>query len=286
VKESKDAHKLIEEFMLLANKAVAEYVSKIKVNKEPIPFPYRIHATPDEEKLKPFSAFAKKFGYKFNMQDEKQVALSFNNLMKEIKGKPEQHVLEQLGIRTMAKAVYTSNNIGHYGLGFENYCHFTSPIRRYPDIMVHRVLQECLEKNLKLDKKMEQSCKHCSDKERSAMEAERAGNKYKQVEFMKQFLGDDFDGVISGVSSFGFWVETVEHKCEGLVSIKDLNQLDDFRLIEAEYCLVGMRTKTTFRMGDKIKIKIVAANLTKRQLDYEWVNETEMAGKKKKGKKG
>ncbi|MBS1756287.1 MAG: ribonuclease R, partial [Bacteroidetes bacterium] len=208
IKESKDAHKLIEEFMLLANRTVAEYVSKIKINKEPIPFPYRIHDTPDEVKLKPFVAFARKFGYKFNMQDEKAVAKSFNQLLKDVEGKPEQHVLEQLGIRTMAKAVYTSQNIGHYGLGFENYCHFTSPIRRYPDVMVHRILQQCIDKGLKPDKKMEEKCRHCSDRERSAMEAERAGNKYKQVEYMKQFIGDEFEGIISGIASFGFWVET------------------------------------------------------------------------------
>ena len=273
VKESKEAHKLIEEFMLLANKAVAEFISKIKINKEPIPFPYRIHDTPSEEKLLPFSAFAKKFGYKFNIHDEKQVAESFNNLLKEVQGKPEQHVLEQLGIRTMAKAVYTSENIGHYGLGFKHYCHFTSPIRRYPDVLVHRVLQQCLDKNVQPDKKMAEKCKHSSDRERSAMEAERAGNKYKQVEYMKDFLGEVFDGVISGVSAFGFWVETVAHKCEGLVSIRDLNEFDDFRHDETDYSLVGMRTKTKFRMGDKIKIKVVAANLTKRQLDYEWVLE-------------
>jgi ribonuclease R len=284
IKESKDAHKLIEEFMLLANRSVAEYVSKIKSNKEPIPFPYRIHATPDEEKLKPFAAFAKKFGYKFDIHDEKQVAASFNKLLNDVQGKPEQHVLEQLGIRTMAKAVYTSENIGHYGLGFDNYCHFTSPIRRYPDVMAHRVLQECLEKNLKIDKKMEEKCKHCSDRERSAMEAERAGNKYKQVEFMQQFLGDEFEGIISGVSGFGFWVETVEHKCEGLVSVKDLNEFDDFRLDEADYALVGMRTGKKFRMGDKIQIKLVAANLTKRQLDYEWVQDG-VKSKAGKGKK-
>lgn len=290
IKESKDAHKLIEEFMLLANRSVAEYVSKIKSNKEPIPFPYRIHATPDEEKLKPFAAFAKKFGYKFDIHDEKQVAASFNKLLNDVQGKPEQHVLEQLGIRTMAKAIYTSENIGHYGLGFDNYCHFTSPIRRYPDVMAHRVLQECLEKNLKIDKKMEEKCKHCSDRERSAMEAERAGNKYKQVEFMQQFLGDEFEGIISGVSGFGFWVETVEHKCEGLVSVKDLNEFDDFRLDEADYALVGMRTGKKFRMGDKIHIKLVAANLTKRQLDYEWVQDgvkSKMGkGKRNVGKRG
>ncbi len=290
VKESKEAHKLIEEFMLLANQAVAEYVSKIKINKEAIPFPYRIHDKPNDEKLKPFASFAKKFGYKFDIHNEKEVAISFNQLLNEVQGKPEQHVLEQLGIRTMAKAVYTAENIGHYGLGFENYCHFTSPIRRYPDVMVHRILQECLDKNVRPDKKTEERCKHCSDRERSAMEAERAGNKYKQVEFMKQYLGDEFEGIISGVAAFGFWVETVDHKCEGLVSVKDLNTFDDFRHDEADYSLVGLRTKKKFRMGDKIKIRVVAANLTKRQLDYEWVMEgtanSKVKSKKAKTKKG
>ena len=271
IKESKDAHKLIEEFMLLANRTVAEYISKIKINKQPIPFPYRIHDTPDDEKLKPFAAFAKKFGYVFNLHDEEAVAASFNKMLKEVQGKPEQHVLEQLGIRTMAKAIYTSANIGHYGLGFEHYCHFTSPIRRYPDVMVHRILQECLDKNLKLDKKMEEKCKHCSDRERKAMETERAGNKYKQVEFMQQYLGEDFEGIISGVASFGFFVETVLHKCEGMVTVRDLSEYDDFKLDEADYALVGLRTKRKFRMGDKVMIKVVAANLGKRQLDYHWV---------------
>jgi ribonuclease R len=273
IKESKEAHKLIEEFMLLANRTVAEYVSRIKINKEPIPFPYRIHDEPSEEKLVPFAAFARKFGYTFDMKDEMEVATSFNKLLKDVQGKPEQHVLEQLGIRTMSKAIYTSSNIGHYGLGFENYCHFTSPIRRYPDVMVHRIVQECLDKNLKVDKKMDEKCKHCSDRERAAMESERAGNKYKQVEYMQQFLGDEFDAIISGVSAFGFWAETAEHKCEGLVSVRDLSEYDDFRLDEADYSLVGQRTKRKFRMGDKVKIKVVAANLTKRQLDYEWIRE-------------
>lgn len=278
VKESKDAHKLIEEFMLLANRTVASYISKIKINKEPIPFPYRIHDTPDDEKLKPFVAFAKKFGYTFDMHDERAVASSFNKLLKDVQGKPEQHVLEQLGIRTMAKAVYTSSNIGHYGLGFEHYCHFTSPIRRYPDVMVHRILQECLDKNLRPDKKMDEKCKHCSDRERKAMESERAGNKYKQVEFMKNYLGQEFDGIISGVASFGFFVETVEHKCEGMVTVRDLSAYDDFRLDEADYALAGLRTKQKFRMGDRVKIKVVAANLSKRQLDYEWVAASDKPG--------
>jgi ribonuclease R len=271
VKESKEAHQLIEEFMLLANRTVAEHISKIKINKQPIPFPYRIHDKPDEEKLKPFAAFAKKFGYTFNVNSEAEVATSFNKMLKDVQGKPEQHVLEQLGIRTMAKAIYTSQNIGHYGLGFEHYCHFTSPIRRYPDVMVHRILQECIDKNLKLDRAMEEKCKHCSERERKAMECERAGNKYKQVEFMQQYVGEDFEGVISGVASFGFFVETVLHKCEGMVTVRDLSEHDDFRLDEADYALVGLRTKKKFRMGDKVTIKVVAANLGKRQLDYQWV---------------
>lgn len=280
IKESKESHQLIEEFMLLANRAVAEYVSKIKLNQKPVPFPYRIHDTPTEEKLLPFAAFARKFGYTFDLKDEKAVTSSFNKLLAEVQGKAEQHVLEQLGIRTMAKAVYTSENIGHYGLGFEHYCHFTSPIRRYPDVLVHRILQECLDKQVKADKKMEEKCRHCSEKERSAMEAERAGNKYKQVEYMKQYVGEEFEGIISGVAPFGFWVETVLHKCEGLISTRDLSEYDDFRHNEADYALVGMRTGRKFRMGDKVQIKVVAANLDKRQLDYQW-----MPGEKKKGKR-
>ena len=271
VKESKEAHQLIEEFMLLANKYVAENVSKIEINKKPLPFPYRVHDLPSEEKLMPFMAFARKFGHKFDTSTPEKIAESFNTMLKDVQGKPEQHVLEQLGIRTMAKAVYTTENIGHYGLGFENYCHFTSPIRRYPDVMVHRVLEEVLSKKVRPDKKMEQKCKHCSERERAAMDAERAANKYKQVEYMREFLGEEFDGVISGVASFGFWVETVEHKCEGMVSITSLAEYDEFRLVESDYSLVGMRSGRKFRMGDRVRIKVIAANLEKRQLDYEWV---------------
>lgn len=274
IKESKEAHQLIEEFMLLANKVVAEHVGKLKFNKKEIPFPYRVHDTPDEIKLLPFVAFAKKYGHTFDTSTPEGIAASFNQMLQDAHGKPEQHVLEQLGIRTMAKAIYTTENIGHYGLGFDHYCHFTSPIRRYPDVLVHRILEECLNSTIEPDKKLEHKCKHCSDRERAAMEAERAANKYKQVEYMQQFLGEEFDGVISGVSSFGFWVETVEHKCEGLVSLNSLLEFDDFRLIEGDYSLAGMRSGRKFRMGDKIRIKIVAANLTKRQLDYEWVIST------------
>ena len=270
VKESKESHQLIEELMLKANQLIAEKMWQIKIKKEPIPFPYRVHDQPNEEKLKPFIIFAKKHGYAFNIDSPAHIAQSFNALMLASKGKPEQHVLEQLGIRTMAKAIYTTNNIGHYGLGFEHYCHFTSPIRRYPDVLVHRVVQSVLTGNLMNDESMEEKCVHCSERERAAMESERASNKYKQVEFMRDYLGHSFEGVISGVSSFGFWVETIEHKCEGLVSITTLSKFDDFRHVESDYALVGLRTGRQFNMGDKVTIKVVAASLDKRQLDYEW----------------
>lgn len=288
IKESKEAHQLIEEFMLLANRTVAENISKLKVNNKPLPFPYRTHDDPDEEKLVPFAAFAKKFGHTFDTSSPDAIAESFNLLLKDVHGKPEQHVLEQLGIRTMAKAKYTTENVGHYGLGFEHYCHFTSPIRRYPDVLVHRILFDVLNNKIQPDKKLEEKCKHCSDRERSAMEAERAANKYKQVQYMKNYLGEEFEGVISGVASFGFWVETVEHKCEGLVSVNSLLEYDEFRHVETDYCLVGQRSGKKFRMGDKVWIKVVAANLTKRQLDYEWVVAGELATEKitkEKGKK-
>ncbi|MEY3821271.1 MAG: ribonuclease R [Bacteroidota bacterium] len=271
VKESKPAHQLIEEFMLLANKTVAENISKIQINKQALPFPYRIHDQPDPEKLAPFVQYAKKYGHGFDASSPEKISASFNQLLEDAKGKPEQHVLEQLGIRTMAKAVYSTQNIGHYGLAFDFYCHFTSPIRRYPDILVHRVLQTVLDNKPVVDKKMEEKCKQSSDRERAAMECERASNKYKQVEYMRDYIGDTFEGVVSGVSSFGFWVETLAHKCEGLVSIVGLSEFDDFRHIESDYSLVGKRSGRSFKMGDKVFIKVIAANLDKRQLDYEWV---------------
>lgn len=271
VKESKESHQLIEEFMLLANRTVAENVAKLKINKKPLPFPYRVHDRPDEEKLAPFIVFAKKHGHSFDISSPQAIAHSFNSMLKDAEGKPEQHVLEQLGIRTMAKAIYTTENIGHYGLAFEHYCHFTSPIRRYPDVLVHRVLESVLRDHPMTDKKMEEKCKHSSERERAAMECERAGNKYKQVEFLRDHIGEVFEGVVSGVASFGFWVETVAHKCEGLVSIISLSDYDDFRHADSDYSLVGRRSGRTFRMGDKVFIRVVAANLEKRQLDYEWV---------------
>jgi len=272
IKESKEAHQLIEEFMLLANKTVAENVFKTEVNGKQIPFPYRVHDQPDEKKLQPFIEFAKRYGHQFNTSSPDKIAASFNQMLADVQGKPEQHVLEQLGIRTMAKAAYTTKNIGHYGLAFEHYCHFTSPIRRYPDILVHRVLESILNGKPIVDKKMDEKCKHTSERERAAMECERASNKYKQVEFMQSYLGHEFEGVISGVANFGFFVETVLHKCEGMVSIISLSEVDEFFLVEGDYSIAGRRSGRKFKMGDRVWIKVVAANLDKRQLDYEWVN--------------
>jgi ribonuclease R len=285
IKESKASHQLIEEFMLLANRTVAETVSKVKVSGKSIPFPYRVHDQPDEDRLVPFVEFARKYGYHFQTKTPEQIATSFNEMLLKVQGLPEQRVLEQMGIRTMAKAIYTAKNIGHYGLGFEDYCHFTSPIRRYPDILVHRVLTSVLGEDPVIDKKMEQKCLHCSERERAAMETERAGNKYKQVEFMKQYLGEEYDAVISGVASFGFWAETVDHKCEGFVSATSLLDYDDFIYYESEYALIGKRSNWAFRIGDPVKIKVIAANLTKRQLDYEWILDIDFnppSSKKKK----
>ena len=281
IKESKEAHQLIEEFMLLANRTIAEYVGGIKHKGEPVPFPYRVHDVPDEDKLKVFSLFAARFGVTFDLSSPETISRSFNTMLESVRGNPEQHVLEQLGIRTMSKAVYTTENIGHYGLGFAHYCHFTSPIRRYPDVLVHRILQQCLENDIHPIKQLEAQCRHCSDQERRAMETERAANKYKQVEFMQQFIGDEFDAIISGVSTYGFWAETVEHKCEGMVSSNDLFNTDDFVFNEGEYALVGRHTGMRFAMGDKVRVRVVSANLTKRQIDYEL---PELAGKTGKRK--
>ena len=282
IKESKEAHQLIEEFMLLANRTIAEYVGTIKHKGEKVPFPYRVHDVPDEDKLKIFSLFAGRFGVKFDLSTPASISLSFNKMLETVQGKPEQHVLEQLGIRTMSKAVYTTDNIGHYGLGFEHYCHFTSPIRRYPDVLVHRILQQCIDNDIHLIKHLEVQCRHCSDQERRAMETERAANKYKQVEFMQTYIGEDFDAIISGVATFGFWAETVAHKCEGMVSVTDLSEFDDFEFKEGEYALVGRSTGLRFAMGDKVRVRVVAANLGKRQIDYSVLELPEQQNRKKK----
>ena len=268
VKESKQAHQLIEEFMLLANKAVAEFVGKLETEKLKIPFPYRIHDAPDATKLEVFASFASRYGFKFNLNDPASIAHSFNEMLAFVKGKPEQHVLESLGIRTMSKAIYTTKNIGHYGLGFENYCHFTSPIRRYPDVLVHRIVATCLQHQYPKNADLETACKHCSDQERSAMESERSANKYKQVEYMQAYVGEVFEAVVSGASTYGFWAETVAHKCEGMVSVNELLSIDQFEYVEQDYALRGRNTGLQFRLGDKVMIKVLSANLDKRTIDF------------------
>ena len=273
VKERKEAHMLIEDFMLLANKEVAEFASKIEVNHKKSPFVYRVHDTPNVEKLEEFSLFARKFGYKVNFDTPKQVSESLNRLMQEIKGKPEQDLLEQLAIRSMAKAVYTTKNIGHYGLAFDHYTHFTSPIRRYPDVMVHRLMEEILEKKLQSKQpELEEKCTHSSWMERKAMDAERESIKYKQVEFMMNKIGQEYDGIVTGVVHFGLFVEIIENKCEGLVDIESMRE-DDFTYNERENSLEGMITGKKYLLGDKVRIRVLKADLEKRRLDYELVIE-------------
>lgn len=271
IKENLESHQLIEEFMLLANKAVSEYVSKIRRNKEPIPFPYRVHDVPDLDKLKQFAAFAGKYGHRFDLSSPERIAASFNKMILASAHDPSQEILHTLGIRTMAKAVYTTENIGHYGLGFEYYSHFTSPIRRYPDVLSHRILYACLENAIRPIRNLEELCAHCSAQERKAMDAEREANKYEQVEFMKKYIGQEFDAVISGVAGFGFWAQTIPHKCEGLVSVNNLLDVDEFVYVEEEYALFGKYTGMRFQMGNTVRILVAGANLKKRQLDYELV---------------
>ncbi len=273
VKKSQDSHQLIEELMLLANRKVAEYISEKEQGQEKIPFPYRVHDAPDVEKLIPFTKFAGTFGYKFNLQDKNTIAKSFNEMIVATQKIPEQQILSQLGIRTMSKAIYTTENIGHYGLGFAHYGHFTSPIRRYPDVIAHRVIQATLEGRSEKSfakKGAETLAKHCSQQERSAMEAERSANKYKQVQFMRQFVGEEFDAVISGVANFGFWCQTTAHLCEGFISVRDFNN-EEFKFDEANYTLVGKKSKRSFQIGQAVRIQVVAANLAKRQLDFDLV---------------
>lgn len=271
IKVSKEANKLIEEFMLLANRVVAEFVGKSK-NKTKKTFVYRTHEQPDPEKLKDFSIFISRFGHKIRTEGSKtDISKGINILLDKVQGKPEENLVETLAIRSMQKAHYTTENIGHYGLAMDYYTHFTSPIRRYPDMMVHRLLERYLAGGRSVIKsKYEEYCKHCSDMEVLASNAERSSIKYKQVEFMKDKLGQVFDGVVSGVTEWGLYVELNANKCEGLVPIRDLDD-DYYEFDDKNYCLLGRKTRRSYRLGDSITVKVAQANLEKKQLDFALV---------------
>jgi ribonuclease R len=251
---------------------VSEYASKIVRNKTHIPFPYRVHDLPDADKLRSFAAFAGTYGYAFDLSSPERIAASFNQMILKSLHVPGHEILHTLGIRTMSKAIYTTENIGHYGLGFDFYSHFTSPIRRYPDVLSHRIILSCLEGRFEPIKNLEEMCVHCSERERKAMEAERESNKYKQVEFMQQYIGEEFDAVVSGVAAFGCWAQTVEHRCEGLMAIQHLLELDTFTFVEEEYALIGQRTKKKLQIGKPVRIRVAAANLSKKQLDFDLIS--------------
>jgi ribonuclease R len=276
-KEQKDSNKLIEDFMLLANRKVAELVGANKSTKTGNLSPsnnlfvYRIHDSPDEDKLNNFSKFVGRFGYKISTKSDVQILNSLNKLLKDVVGTKEENMISQLAIRTMAKAVYTTKNIGHYGLGFNYYTHFTSPIRRYPDLMVHRLLSGYLNKQNNKESDLEEKCKHSSEMEKKAADAERASIKYKQAQYLEKQIGKIFDGLISGVTEWGIYVEIIENKCEGMIRLKDLDD-DYYTYDEENYCVIGKRNKKKYQLGDKLAIKVRRVDIMKKQIDFQIVD--------------
>ena len=272
-KERKDAHKLIEDYMLLANKKVAEFIAKKGKGKQKLTFVYRSHDSPKEDALLSFSQFALKFGYKIDISSGRETAKSLNFLMADVEGKKEQNVLTKLAIRSMAKAVYTTKKHSHYGLAFDYYTHFTSPIRRYPDVMVHRLLELYLAggKSVSEDE-YEKFSMHSSQMEKKAADAERASVKYKQAEFLQNNVGMKYIGIISGLTEWGMYVEIIENKCEGMIRLRDLN--DDFYVLdEKNYCIIGQRRKKKYQLGDEVTIIVKKVDLAKRQIDFSLVRD-------------
>ena len=272
-KLAKDSNHLIEEFMLLANKKVSEFIS-LKKNGNPSgdTFIYRIHDDPDPTKLASLRDFVSTFGYKMNIDNSKKVTESMNKLLADVKGKGEANMIETLAMRSMSKAVYSTDPIGHYGLGFEYYSHFTSPIRRYPDVIAHRLLQHYLDKGKSVSKQdVEIAAKHCSAMERLASDAERDSIKFMQVKFMEKHIGEVFDGVISGVAEFGFWVEIPENGSEGLIKLRDLMD-DSYQYDAKNHAVYGTRTGKEYQLGDQVKIKVMKANILQKQLDFKIVD--------------
>ncbi len=265
-KVRKEAHKMIEDFMLLANKSVAEHIYNLNGTKGQNTFVYRTHDNPDHEKLMNFAAFAKNFGHNVNIED-KNLSKTLNTLSKEVEGLPEQNILQSLAIRAMAKAVYTTAPNGHFGLGFQNYTHFTSPIRRYPDAMVHRLLDNYLNNGKSPSRaELEKKCEHSSAMEKLAADAERASIKYKQIEWMQEMVGEEFDGIVSGMNDFGIYVELVETKCEGMIRIRDIES-DYFELQQEKFRIVGQKTGKIIKYGDKIRVKVKSTNINRRTMD-------------------